>query len=341
LVLANDGVWRADSVGGGRVLGFVDRLRKLQTLNDFARQRNWDFGEGWIEAKKGHRVRASHITGHRFLRSESLTEQGIREEGIEICKAQLFKSPYTKKRFTPPMLLVRSLADLHHAVWDKEYLTYTQRIIGFCAPSQDAGKLQDISRWMTANKGALKAYLAATSPRIFTQKSSALTKEDIVSLPYDPTGDFDLTEQEKLIASDIVEHYSELIRVGERSVAMTAPAKAGLAKFNDVFTERIIGVYKNNKLRVLDCVTWPGIVCQPYVFGNGRVDWGDAQTLRGRIDRLLREKRGGGLHIARIAKLYDGAAIFLLKPDRLRYWLPSVALRDADETLADLANQGF
>jgi hypothetical protein len=33
--------------------------------------------------------------------------------------------------------------------------------------------------------------------------------------------------------------------------------------------------------------------------------------------------------------------MFLLKPDRLRYWLRSVALRDADETLADLRAQGF
>jgi hypothetical protein len=32
---------------------------------------------------------------------------------------------------------------------------------------------------------------------------------------------------------------------------------------------------------------------------------------------------------------------FLLKPDRFRYWLRSIALRDADETLADLRAQGF
>jgi len=71
------------------------------------------------------------------------------------------------------------------------------------------------------------------------------------------------------------------------------------------------------------------------------VNWSEADELEEKLDALLREKRGGGLSVTRIARLYDGACIFLLKPDRLRYWLRSIALRDADETLADLAEQGF
>ena len=63
--------------------------------------------------------------------------------------------------------------------------------------------------------------------------------------------------------------------------------------------------------------------------------------MKGKVDGLLRSKCGGGLNITRIARLYDGACIYLLKPDRLRYWLRSIAMRDADETLADMAEQGF
>jgi hypothetical protein len=32
--------------------------------------------------------------------------------------------------------------------------------------------------------------------------------------------------------------------------------------------------------------------------------------------------------------------MFLIKPDVTRYWLRSVALRDADDTVADLYSQG-
>ena len=81
--------------------------------------------------------------------------------------------------------------------------------------------------------------------------------------------------------------------------------------------------------------------CQAFAFGKGKVDWSGADELRGKLDALLHEQQGTTLHVTRIARIYDGSFIFLLKPDRLRYWLRSVALRDADETLSDLRAQGF
>ncbi len=341
LVLKNDAVWRANSVGGGRVLDFVNRLKKLKTLGQYAKDCEWDFGEGWIEGIKGKRFPAPHITGKPWLPSKSLNQNGIDENSIETCRVGLFKSSYTAKRFNPPMLLIRSHADIHHGFWEKSYLTYTQRIVGFCGPGKDKIKLRKVSKWLEDFKIPLKAFLAATSPRVFTQKATALSKDDIVSLPFDISGQFRLTPHEKIIANDIVEFYCDLIRLGEKSVAMKDSGLSVLGPFNEIFSNRINGVYKKNKLRVLDHFTWPGIICQPYIFGNGQVDWSGADELKGKIDSLLQERRGSGLNITRIARLYDGACIYVLKPNRLRYWLRSIALRDADETLADLAEQGF
>ena len=140
---------------------------------------------------------------------------------------------------------------------------------------------------------------------------------------------------------DIVNYYRDLIRLGEDSDAMKKPGVPALPSFNDVFTARINAVYKKNKLRALEPQAWPGVVCQPYIFGKGDVDWSGAEELKDKLSKLLKEKKGN-INIKRIARLYDGnTGIYLLKPDRLRYWLRSVALRDADETLADLVDQGF
>jgi hypothetical protein len=56
---------------------------------------------------------------------------------------------------------------------------------------------------------------------------------------------------------------------------------------------------------------------------------------------LASQSDGEALQVQRIARIFDGRAILLLKPDRRRYWLPSIALRDADETLAELHAQGL
>ena len=341
LAIENDGVWRSDLLGGGRVLGFVDRLRTFGTLSQYAEKRGWDYGEGWIEAKKGMRRPAKHITGNPYIPSKYLTLGGIDEAKIRPVEAKLFKTYYTSNRFTPPMVLVREHMDFPNVLWTKSYLTYTQQIVGFCARNEHLSELRAVCRWLDEFRDVLQAYLAATSPRLFGQRATALTANDVLSLPFKSVGGMDISAHEQLLVADIVDYYREFVRLGEDSVAMRQAGVPALDAFNDVFTTRINGVYRKNKLRALEPQAWPGIVCQPYVFGKGKVDWAGADELRGKLDVLLREKRGGGLSVTRIARLYDGACIYLLKPDRLRYWLRSIALRDADETLADLAEQGF
>ena len=122
---------------------------------------------------------------------------------------------------------------------------------------------------------------------------------------------------------------------------MKESGHATLPDFNNVFIRQINTIYKKNPLHVLESEMWSGVICQPFIFGNGEVDWTGADELQGKLDSLLLQQKGETLRITRIARIYDSNFIFLLKPDRLRYWLRSVALRDADETLADLRAQGF
>jgi len=42
-----------------------------------------------------------------------------------------------------------------------------------------------------------------------------------------------------------------------------------------------------------------------------------------------------------VLRFYEANTILIVKPDRLRYWIRSAAIRDADETLTDLRSQGY
>ncbi len=350
LVMNNDAVWRCDLLGGGRVLSFVDRLRKFKTLGQYAKKQGWDYGEGFIEAappknrplsKTVVRQPADHLTGKPLLPSDGISESGINRNAIITVTATSFRSAYTKARYTPPMVLVHEQYNLNHGFWMTSYLTYKNQVVGFCGTPNHAERLKEIDAFLGREKKALKAYVAATSIKLFTQHATTLSGTDIFDLPCPSSHDLELSPHEQILVADIVDYYRDLIRLGENSASMMQTGDPALPAFNDVFTSRINGVYKKNKLRVLAPYISPGVICQPYVFGNGNVDWAGADALKEKLDALLREKRGGGLQVTRIARIYDGACIYLLKPNRLRYWLRSIALRDADETLADLAEQGF
>lgn len=341
LVLQNDLIWRADLLGGGRVLGFVDRLKRLRTLGQFADEQDWDFGEGFIEGSNGISRPADHIIGYPLLPSEKLTEQGLDESAITIAPDKLIEGPRSRRRFTPPMLLIREQMDLPHAVWSKSYLTYKNKIVGFAAPEKHLDKLMDVDSWLAKEAIALRAYSACTSVRLFTQKATTLSSADITSLPYPESSDLSLSDNEKLLAADIVGYMRDLIRLGEASGAMQATDQEMLKHFSATYCKQVNAIYKRNPLRPLEAYTWAGVVCQPFVFGQGAVNWNDAEELERKLDALLHEQRGDGLHVTRVCRVYDGPFLFLLKPDRLRYWLESIALRDADETLSDLRAQGF
>lgn len=344
LALNNDGIWRANLISGGRVLSFVDRLKEFRTLGQYAETQGWDYGEGFIEGGRGVSQPAAHIIGKRLLRSEALTTDGIDVTKITTAPDKLYERPRSEKRFSPPMLLVREHMDIPHALWTESYLTYPKRIVGFCAPikpKNETIKLQKINEWLIRSESSLKAYLALTSPSLFIQKATAIQADDIFSLPYPETATLDLSPNEVILTDDVVCYFRDLIRLGEDSAAMKKSGYGALSAFTSVFIHQINTIYKENPLHALEPQTWPGVICQPFVFGKGKVDWSGVDELKGKLDKLLHEQQSESLYVTRIARIYDGAFIFLLKPDRLRFWLRSVALQDADETLTDLRVQGF
>ncbi len=239
------------------------------------------------------------------------------------------------------MLLIREHMDINHVLWTKHYLIYPKRIVGFPAPETDLDELRNIDNWLSQEKKAISAYLALTSPSLFKQKATALQADDIYLIPYPDSASLDLSVNERILVDDIVDYQRDLVRLGDGSKAMTESGQSACQAFSEVFTAQINAIYKKQPLRALRPQAFPGVICQVFAFGKGKVDWHDPGDLRDKLNTLLCERQGATLQITRIARIYDGDFIFLIKPDRLRYWLRSIALRDADETLSDLRAQGF
>jgi hypothetical protein len=334
-------IWRANLLGGSRARDLIERLRSFPTLRDLAAARNWDFGEGYIAGRKGIPRPAAHLIGKPLLPTSALSEDGLDTRSLETVPDIPIKDPKTEKRFTPPFLLIKEHEDLHHGLWDGDYLTYKNEIVGFAAPPEERDQLSEVASWLKRENTALRAYVAGISARLFTQRATAIFSADIFALPYPENEDLDLSLNERIIAEDIVEYQRDFIRLGTGSALMRTVQDLALDAFDHVLTDQINAVYPRRTLNALQCQRWSGAICKAYVFGDGAVDWSGAEGLRHKLDALLKERRGSSLWITRITRLYENGFIFLLKPDRHRFWTRSIALRDADDILADLRAQGF
>jgi hypothetical protein len=59
------------------------------------------------------------------------------------------------------------------------------------------------------------------------------------------------------------------------------------------------------------------------------------------VHQLIYDKSRQSLRTVRVVRYYEHNVILVVKPDRRRYWIPSTAIRDADDTLSDLRRQGW
>lgn len=334
-------VWRANLLGGPRVLSFVQRLRGYRTLGDYAAGEKWDYGEGFIAGQKGIDRPAEHLIGKPLLPTRALSADGLDEAAVTTVPTQKIKDPKSARRFTAPMLLIKEHQDLFHGLREQGYLTFKDEIVGFAAPASDLGKLRQVESWIDRNNVALRAYAAGISGRLFNRRATSIASADVLAIPYPDCEDLDLSENEALLCADIVTHMRDFVRRGSDAPAMKQTADEGLKGFAEVFVRQVQSVYPDQPFRALAPFHWPGVVCQPFVFGGGDVDWSGSESLAGQVDALLQAQKGQSLSVTRVARLYEGRFAFMLKPNRLRFWLKSVALRDADEMLADLRHQGF
>lgn len=333
-------VWRANLLGGSRVKDLIDRLRKFPTLGQYATAHGWDAGEGYLGGQKNASSNVGHLIGKALLPTDALGPDGIDRSRISVVPDLGIKDPKTERRFVPPLLLIKEHQDLYLDVWTDKYLVFKNEIVGFSAPG-DIRRLRAAASWLKREETVLQAYVAGISARLFTQRATAIFSADVFALPFPEDGDLDLSLNERILAEDIVQYQRDFIRLGtDAKVMQSAPAES-LQAFDDVLTTQINAVYTRNPLRALPAHHWAGAICKAYVFGAGKVDWSNADELRQKLDSLLRARHNSSLTITRIIRLYEKGFVFLLKPDRHRFWTRSIALRDADDVLADLRAQGF
>ena len=338
---ANSDLWRSHLFGGGRFFEFINRLREIRTLGDYAKEKGWDAGEGYIAGQRGVSRPAEHLVGKHLLPTEALGPHGLDASAISQVPNQDIENPRTDRRFTPPMLLVKEHENLYHAIWKEHYLTYKHKIVGFTAPASDLSDLLDVERWLTKHSRPLQAYTAGISLQLLSQRATAIGSADIKAIPFPKDMSLHVSENEQILIDDVVDFSREYIRRGSDAKISQLTSRKELDAFVRTFSTQINTVYLDCPIQPLEGYRWPGAICQPFVFGDGAVDWSGADQLRGRLDSLLLEFFGRSLTVTRIARIYDGKFVFLLKPDRLRFWLRSIALRDADDVRADLRSQGF
>lgn len=333
-------VWKSNLLGGGRLVNLTAKIMEWPTLVDYLMKKGWTHGEGFIVGKKSSDKKADWLHGMPFLPTEGLGEEGICVEQIDVVCATQFAAPRKIERYQAPMLLIGENASLFSGVWLDGDLTFLDSIVSINAPRSDESRLVEFARKFQSQRDRLTVFCLLKSSKALVGKSTAILKRDIEQLPWPGDKGFQrLSWWEDLLLYDASEVYAPFIRVGHNAPAITE--SVDLSKFQsyaNTFVRLLGSVYSS--LRADRCGIADGMGYQAFTFGKvSELDWPNdwSEHLR----ELLFKHDSAAIRTHRIVRFYEGNTLIIVKSDRMRDWIPSTAIRDADEILIDLQEQGF
>jgi hypothetical protein len=351
-------IWKANFLGSGHLYHLLNRFQKIRTLEKYLKDKkkynDWYFAEGY--APKGELTskpkKASWLTGKSWIPTENFTRDFIRRSDIftETESTFYWTSEKNKKIFEAPHILIKETPSLPIAFYD-DYLVFRHEIIGIHAPPGQKNELLKLQNNIKENKVLYKMLLLAMSGRAGISRSvETILKKDIMALPYpEDMNKLKLSRAEQIVCDDILEYVVSMVSEGENSIACTTNADSHTLKaFGKVFCDSLNSIYseKSKLFYGLDYIESPSFICFPFAYGNSEnpqsIPPNKSDQIRsGDLHGLLNNPQGSNVLYQRIISLYHKDMVFLIKPKTLRFWLKSIALRDANDVFADLVSSGY
>lgn len=357
-------IWKANLLGSGHLYYLIKRMSRLRTFRAYLKEKKnlgWFFAEGYkpvgeatIDPKP-----ASWLTGKRLIPTDKFIDDYIKEPDIEIENQKLFdrNRKKNKKIFRAPHILIKERPSLPVAIGlrkDEDDLIFRREIIGIHAPEDQQRELVEIRKNIISNRKLYEMLLLSISGRAGVSRStSTVLEKDILNLPYpERSNSLRLSLPEQIICDDILKYGIEQLSKGEKANINTKNVnRNNLMAFARVFCDSLNSVYKEKakKFYPLDSIESVSFICCPFAYGNPDRPKKIPKEIRtqietGNLESLIDNKQGENVLYKRIIKQYHTDhkdLVYLVKPKLLRYWLKSIALRDANEVFKDLVISGY
>lgn len=333
-------IWKANLLGGGRIIQLIRKLASFPSLKDFLKEKvenkGWKYSEGYTIGNRKHY--AEHLFNRQRVTPKNFTENGVLKFDIET--ENFFEAPRTdsKEIFLAPHILIKENIGKHYLPIQllNEDAVFSHEIVGIYAPEQDYNDLVNLFNYIVGNNLLYRFYILVTSSRLSVGRKTAILKKDIdnLPLPYD-VNLLTISPMEKIVIEDVL--FNIHVDNMDNDVACTND----LIKFSEIFNKTLNSIYKTDSkyFELFKIIETPKYYALHFVYSSTEqgletefVD--DIETYIDNVIGIDKNKLNKN-HIQKILKIYGRDSIIIVKPKRRSYWLLSLALRDADDSFAD------
>jgi hypothetical protein len=331
-------LWKANLLGGGRLVQLAQRLGEMPTIAEYVKSKNWKaqvglkFGRTSIKAEQ-----ADWLYNKPLLTSDAIHDHIINKLLLKRVDTNRINTPRSQVAFLPPLVIISQMDTLDSAFWNDEFLAYTHEFIGIKAPENEKEKLEAFFNIFKDNILILQSCVLLLGFRTMAGRSTATYKQDIMNLPYPDNSDFDLVPWERELLDDIRNYMAQYVRIGQDSELLkTKASDQDLQHYSQTFLRLMNKAYPHlKKCRELSHRDFR-LVAFSFSGENYSLSELDDSNWLETLPSLIKKENTATLRTQRIVRIYTGDTLIIVKPNRLRYWIRSAAIRDVDDVMVDI-----
>jgi type I restriction-modification system DNA methylase subunit len=330
-------MWKANLLCGGLLNQLTLRLREnFHSIRDFIIENKWIVSEGYIIGNGEND--GSFLKGMPLLTVKSFSDSGLVKRYFGKVEIDAIERPRQKIIYEPPLIVMHKKDALEMALWTDGSLAYNHSFIGIKAPESQINEFKSFFKnFINIKEKYLESILLLLGSQTLAGRSTAALSKDIMDLPWPKNGDFELVPWEKELLADIRDYMAEYVRIGqEAKILRNSPTKTDLKKYSNTFLRIMQNAYPNMKqIKFLES---NNLILVAYSFSNKEDSlpvlndphWADE------LQSLMEKEQSYSLRTRRLAKIFTGNTVMIIKPNKMRFWIRSTAIRDVDDILAKI-----
>lgn len=363
-------IWKSNLVGGGRLNWIVHRLSNIKpNLKEFLKEKeankDWIYRRGYFLGNRTKSV--EYITNNYYIPEKAFSDKGIDYSLIKKETEDKFENKSNKKVFTVPQIIMkRSMSKsgiIPMEVIDyeqvKQYsegfndiLCFRNGIIGIHYDKKDIDVALEFVNYFknVKNKLLFSFIIILSSGELLVNQEKTLRKKDIDNLPYtqDEGGKqaLQLSQVELIWQEDVFKYYRHQGKASKNNPLNKIANKKMLISYVDTFTWLMNLNYnpiKEKKFRTEKITITKSYVAVEFRYCKENIEMFFDEKTEKEYLNYFEKQIGRNKKITRIVEFIDfkNNKIYYIKPLQNRYWLKSIADRDAMKCFADFGNNIF
>ncbi|HRG19176.1 MAG TPA: Eco57I restriction-modification methylase domain-containing protein [Flavobacterium lutivivi] len=354
-IIEEETIWRCNLLGGNRLNHLIKKLNKKNniqtTLKDYIishlKIEEDAYSEGYIVGNKKNTSKL--ITKHKNLRAKTFSLNKV--ELIDFIGENKFEATRVEEKlYKSPLITIKELIsdkrfpiEFHSS---EDYIPFDSRIVGISFSKIENGLeiAKIIHQVLQKNEKINALKTLATCSQFFLGSSSVIQKTDIdnwiIPLKYDK---IELSFDEEIIVNDVLDYIYPSWYEGSKAIINKNIASYDeLEEFSNVFNKSFNEIYaKENKKQTLQTIIEGNdFYALEFSFGKENNDFRIVND-ENELEKIIQNHVSKNAIINRVIKIYGKNSIILIKPKTLRYWIKSIALRDADDMFDDIIENGL